>query len=285
MNVVVCKRLLILILLSLNNSISGLLSEKTYISINSTICYVLAFICTTVLHELAHAIAGFMSGTEPVMHHNFVEHQFTDQLSIAQKTGIALMGPLTSFLQGLIAGGWFIMTKKRGPLQLFVLWLSVLGFNNFLGYVMTGPVFQAGDIGKTYLLLNTPGILQIFNVLLAAIGLLLVANLMSRPFLEFSYKEDWLKPEKQARKFSFSMIMVPWIIGSIIITLLYLPMVHIVSIIYPIMSGFIFIYPWQNSVRMKNVRLTTNENLGSFSLMLVGFLILLSGAFRNHPDP
>jgi len=243
-------------------------------------CYVLAFICTTIFHELAHALAGLFSNSEPVMYHNYVEHLSTTHLSISQKTGIALAGPLISLLQGVLAGGWFLSIKKRSLPQLFILWLSILGFNNFLGYVMTAPLFQEGDIGKTYLLLHTSLITQLLYAIFAAIGLLIVANRMSRPFLEFSYKESWIKPEKAAKNFSFSMIMLPWIIGSVIITFLYLPMINIISIIYPIMSGMIFIYPWQNAVRVKNIRLSTDRRIGGFSMVLFGFLIVLIVVFR-----
>ena len=96
-----------------------------------------------------NAIAGFMSGTQPVMHHNFGRtRNHISNSHVAQKTGIALMGPLTSFLQGLIAGSWFIMTKKRGPLQLFILWLSVLGFKQFSWVCDDGTRISGGRYWK-----------------------------------------------------------------------------------------------------------------------------------------
>ena len=256
------------------------MKDKRNLIINSMMCYILAFICTTICHELAHALAGLFSNSEPVMYHNYVEHLSTTHLSISQKTGIALAGPLSSLLQGLLAGGWFLSTKKRGLTQLFILWLSILGFNNFLGYIMTAPLFQEGDIGKIYLLLDTSLLIQLVYTFFAAIGLLIVANRMSRPFLEFSYQESWIKPEKNAKNFSFSMIMLPWMLGSVVITFLYLPIINVLSIIYPVMSGMIFIYPWQNAVRVKNIRLSTDHRLGGFSLVLFGFLVVLISIFR-----
>ncbi len=257
-----------------------LTSERHHIIINSALCYVLAFLFTTIFHEFAHALAGLFSNSAPVMHHNYVEHLSTAHLSISQKTGIALAGPFISLVQGILAGGWFLSIKKRGLPQLFILWLSILGFNNFLGYVMTAPLFQEGDIGKTYLLLETSLSAQLLYAVTAAAGLLIVANRMSRPFLEFSYKESWIKPEKVAKNFSFSIIMIPWIIGSVIITFLYLPMINILSIIYPILSGMIFIYPWQNAVRIKNVHLSSDHRTGRLSWILLGLLILLISIFR-----
>ena len=101
--------------------------------------------------------------------------------------------------------------------------------------------------------------------MLAAIGLLFVANRMTRPFLEFAYKKEWVNPENNAPKFSFRIIIIPYVIGSIIITFLYLPFINIVSIIYPIMSGMIFIYPWKNARVIKNINLSEDTSLGHLS--------------------
>ncbi|MGI9532219.1 hypothetical protein [Lutimonas sp.] len=256
------------------------MTERTTIIIHSSLCYVLAFMFTTIIHEFAHAFTGWLSNSHPVMYHNYVSHLSPENLSFSQQTGIALAGPLISLIQGFFMGGWFFKTKKRGLAQLFVLWASILGFNNFLGYVMTGPLFTAGDIGKMYALHGTSMFLQISFSLLAALGLLVVANRMTRPFLEFSYKKQWIQPEQNAPKFSFIMIMLPYIIGSVIITFLYLPVINIVSIIYPIMSGMIFIYPWRNAVTVKNVRLSSSDQIGNLSWITVLIFMLLLIIFR-----
>jgi len=256
------------------------MTERSIIAIHSTICYVMAFMFTTIVHEFAHAFSGWLSHSDPVMYHNYVEHLTIENLSNSQKIGTALAGPLISLIQGFLMGGWFSKTKKRGLLQLFTIWASVLGFNNFLGYVMTGPLFSVGDIGKSYELIGTPISLQILYALLAAIGLLFVANRMSRPFLEFAYKKEWVSPENNAPKFSFKIIIIPYVIGSIIITFLYLPFINIVSLIYPIMSGMIFIYPWQNARVIKNINLSESTSLGHLSWIAVSILILMIFLFR-----
>lgn len=256
------------------------MNERTIISLHSALCYVLAFMFTTIIHEFAHAYTGWLSNSHPVMHHNYVAHLTPEDLSLSQQTAIALAGPLISLIQGFFMGGWFLKTRKRGLVQLFILWASVLGFNNFLGYVMTGPLFHAGDIGKMYELHATSVFLQISFSLLAALGLLVIANRMTRPFLEFSYKKQWVDPKKNAPRFSFIIIMIPYIIGSVIITFLYLPVINIVSIIYPIMSGMIFIYPWKNAITVKNVRLSSSEQIGNFSWIILLIFILLILIFK-----
>ncbi len=256
------------------------MSEKTTIILHSTLCYVLAFMFTTVIHEFAHAFAGWLSNSHPVMHHNYVSHLTPENLSVSQQTGIALAGPFISLIQGFFMGGWFFKTSKRGLVQLFVLWAAVLGFNNFLGYVMTAPMFKIGDIGKMYELHETSLFMQISFALIAALGLLAVANRLTRPFLEFAYKKQWISPQTIAPKFSFKMIILPYLIGSVLITFLYLPVINLLSIIYPVMSGMLFIYPWKNAVTIKNVRLSSSEQIGKLSWILLIVFVILVAIFR-----
>ncbi len=287
MNVVVCNRIILITFNLVSQTLEEFyeliilfMTERSNIILHSILCYVLAFICTTIIHEFAHAFTGWLANSQPIMYHNYVEHLSTETLSLSRKTGIALAGPIISMMQGFFMAGWFLKTKKRGLPQLFILWAAILGFNNFLGYVMTAPLFKLGDVGKMYELHSTSLFLQISFSLIAALGLLFVANRMTRPFLEFSYKKEWVLPPPNAPKFSFGIIILPYLIGSIIITFLYLPIINIVSIIYPIMSGMIFIYPWKNAITIKNIRLSKSERLGSLSWKIILVFCLLIIAFK-----
>ena len=256
------------------------MKQKLNITINSAVLYILAFLLTTILHELAHAIIGLLNHSDPVLYHNAVHHLSTDSLSISQKVLIALAGPVASLVQGVIIGIIYLKSQKQGLIRLFLLWFSVLGFSNFLGYLMTGPIFSKGDIGKVFLLLGTPLLIQIIIAIIGAAILVYIAYKLTAPLLNFSYEQQWVD-NKQARKnFSFHVIILPWLIGSFSVTLLYLPVVAIVSIIYPITSGMIFIFPWQNAQRIENVTLSKNKQIGEISLLSIVLLGVLIIVFR-----
>ena len=256
------------------------MKEKQIIALNSTVLYVIAFLITTIIHEFSHALAGVINASDPVLHHNFVEHLSSSHLSTLQKVSIALAGPVSSLLQGLLAGALFLKSKKKTPLQLFFLWLSVLGFSNFLGYLMTGSLFQVGDIGKVYHLLDVPLFIQITLAVFGSGILLLIAYKITVPFLQFSYRQNWINEPQSRKNFSFLIIILPWIIGSTIITILYLPIIAIISIIYPIMSGMVFIFPWQNAQRISNVELSDNKEIGKLLYSLYFSLVVLIIVFR-----
>jgi len=261
------------------------MKEKHIIALNSTVLYVIAFLITTIIHEFSHALAGVINGSDPILYHNFVEHLSSSHLSTLQKVSIALAGPISSLIQGLLAGGLFLKFNKKTPLQLFLLWLAILGFSNFLGYLMTGPLFQAGDIGKVYHLLAVPLSIQIILAVFGAAILLFIAYKLTVPFLQFSYRQKWINNPQSRKNFSFRIIILPWIIGSTIITILYLPIIAIISIIYPIMSGMIFIFPWQNAQRINNVVLSENKKIGQLSIFMYLSLVVLVIVYRLFLAP
>ncbi len=256
------------------------MKEKYYISLNSTLCYVIAFLATTILHELAHALVGKIFSSAPVMHHNFVVHYNFDVLMVNEKVLINLAGPLISLLQGLLFGWIFLKTRKRGLFELFMLWFAVLGLFNFIGYVFSAPFFNAGDIREIYSLIDVSLTQQILFSMLGAIALLLVAYKMTVPFLSFSYKQKWVEKGKDRKSFSFHALIIPWVIGSVVVTVLYLPIIALISIFYPIMSGFIFIYPWQNATTVEDFILSQSEKIGSFSTQLTFAFIAIAIFFK-----
>jgi hypothetical protein len=255
------------------------------ITVNSTALYVTAFLFTTILHESFHALAGALLGSHPVLHHNYVEHLNNETLSTSRKIAIALAGPLVSLMQGIFAAVIFFRMKKYDLLKLFLAWFSVLGFNNFIGYVMTGPLFSAGDIGRVYDMLNTPLYVQIILAVFAAIALVKITLMMSRPFLGFAFHWEWLQDGQSRKKFLFHIIILPWIIGSFIMTGLYLPVIAIISIIYPVMSGFVFIGPWQNGRRITDVVVADSPGTGKISFLYISILVTLSLVFKFVLQP
>ena len=258
------------------------MSEKNIITINSAVLYVLAFLLTTIIHEFMHAIIGSSFGSNPILHHNYVEHLSVENLTINQKVTVALAGPLISLTQGILSAIAYIKIRyiPHRLIHLFLLWFSVLGLFNFLGYLMTGFIFKAGDIGKSYNLLNAPFWIQILLAITAATCFVSVAYKITTPYLRFSYHEKWLNDGKSRKNFSFHTLFLPWIIGSCVITILYLPIIALISIIYPILSGMIFIFPWQNAEGIKNVEISTNQEIGKLSYKWIVLLIIFVIVFR-----
>ncbi len=261
------------------------MKEKQFIVLNSAILYVIAFLLTTIFHELGHALAGAHFGAHPILHHNYVDYLSISQLPAIKKVYIALAGPLVSLLQGILAGWGFLKVKRQTLYKLFLLWFSILGLANFFGYLMTGPLFQEGDIGKVYQLLSTPLAWQIVIAVAGAAILFYAAFKMTVPSLQFSYKPDWVSDAKSRKQFALNILIFPWLIGATIVTILYLPVIAVVSIIYPFSSGMIFIFPWKNAKRVNNIRCSKEVGIGKPSSVLYVSLIVLIIVFKGILAP
>ncbi len=251
------------------------MKENKIIIINSTVLYIIAFLLTTIIHEFGHAVTGLLNDSKPILHNNYVDYLAINQLSTFRKISISLAGPLVSLIQGLLIGLLYLRIKKQTLCKLFLLWFSILGFSNFFGYLMTGPIFQAGDIGKVFSLMNVPIAAQIIIAVIGAAVLIYIAYKLTIPFLQFSYKKEWTADPKSKKNFSFNIIILPWIIGSVIVTILYFPVIAVVSIIYPITSGMIFIVPWKHSKRINNIKTSGNSKIGEYSVLLYVSMIIL----------
>lgn len=84
----------------------------TKVAVNSTTLYVIAFLFTTMMHELFHALFGIWFNTQPVLHHNYVEHLNKENVTTVQNIVIVLAGPTVSLTQGIIAASFFYIRKK-----------------------------------------------------------------------------------------------------------------------------------------------------------------------------
>ena len=128
--------------------------------------------------------------------------------------------------------------------------------------------------------MSTPVFAQVVLAIIGATALVFIAYKLTVPFLKFSYDQKLVASKHTRKNFSFHIIILPWLIGSGIMTFLYMPIVAIISIIYPIMSGMIFIFPWQNAQRIENVEISKNRNIGELSFISVGSLVILIAIFK-----
>ena len=122
--------------------------------IHSVLIFVSAFVSNTLIHEGAHAVVAKVAGLHPVLHHNYVSTPDKESASTLVKILIPAAGPLMSLLQGIIFLIVLRRTDQKSLLTLFYLWLSVMGFINFVGYLMLTPVVPYGDTGRVFAQLN-----------------------------------------------------------------------------------------------------------------------------------
>lgn len=205
------------------------------ILINSTLAFISAFIFTTIFHEIGHYIAYQLLGADPTLFHNYVQTS-NDSLPANARIIAALAGPFFSLLQGVILG--FILIKGRGnsARHLFLLWLSLLGFVNFFGYLMMTPLSTMGDTGKAAELLGVALNARIAIAVLGLCALVWVIMVVAKHFGTYIPNQT---DQASRVKYVYNLMFIPIMAGSVVNALLAFPIVAILSVIYPTTSPYV----------------------------------------------
>jgi len=203
--------------------------------INSTLAFVSAFFITTIIHESGHFLSYWLFGARPVLFHNYV-YNANQSLALIEKVISSLAGPLISLIQGV--GFWLVFKfiRKNNAFQLLFLWLALLGFVNFFGYLVMTPVSTAGDTGKVAELLKFD---EGYRLLIAIVGMLVLILLMLKLGRHFNRFIPDRLDMKGRRKYVYFVMFLPIVIGSVVNTLFSFPVPVALSVIYPATSSLV----------------------------------------------
>lgn len=241
--------------------------------INSSLAFVSAFIITTVIHESGHFILYFIFGAQPVLHHNFVQ---TLNNSINSNAIIisALAGPVISLVQGIILGTYLVRKPGNSDRYLLLLWMCLLGFINFFGYLMLTPISKKGDTGKVAEMLGISPVIQIIIAVIGILALISVVIKMGKYFANFIPADT---DNIRKGKYINSMVMFPIMAGSLVNVLLAFPVPVLLSVIYPATSSYVVLTSYGTILKTEN-KLTSDTDIDKkvpIFLVVVAILAIL----------
>lgn len=248
--------------------------------VNAICVYITAFLLTVLLHELAHALMALALGTQPVLYNTSVRN--LDPVPEAKEVFIALAGPMFSLLQGLVVLAAFRKATSTGPAALFVLFVGVFGIINFLGYLMITPFVPYGDLGRVAAIWHLPQPLLLVVALAAGVALTLSVRNTAPLFMRFVPAEvagPHTRTEKgQAVR---ALLMWPWLVGSVVITLLSWPLPTFASLLVAPMSNMVLGAAWGAAMRQPELPGSTAPNVLRWSWGAVVALLLMAILFRS----
>jgi hypothetical protein len=210
--------------------------------------FVSAFILTTIIHELGHYLSYLVFGADPTLFHNYV--QIADQpLPIYVKIISALAGPFISLLQAIFFGILVTQNRKNTTTYLVFIWLSLLGFVNFFGYLIMTPLSTVGDTGKVAELLHLAYSLRIAT---AVVGFILLIGIILKVGKYFSNFIPGDQNAKQRAIYVYRIMFFPIMIGSLFNTLLAFPAVALLSVIYPATSPYVIMVSFGSILKISS---------------------------------
>ena len=215
---------------------------------NSFIAFISAFIITTIIHESGHFISYYIFGAQPVLYHNYVQtlnhNPGSNTLIIS-----ALAGPVISLFQGIIISTFLIRKPGNSDKYLLLLWMCLLGFINFFGYLMLTPISKKGDTGKVAEMLGFSTVVQI---IIAVIGIAVLILIVLKMGKKFAYFIPNTTDEAKKSKYINSLVMFPIMAGSVVNILLAFPIPVLLSVIYPATSSYIILSSYGGIIKTEN---------------------------------
>jgi hypothetical protein len=187
---------------------SMMAANRVGVAFRPTLLFVTAFALNATPHEAVHAATAYMLGFSSTLYQMWVNPD-TDAATPRQL--IAIAGPIFSLTVGLIS--WFLYRQRysRKPSGLLLLMLAIVAFYIPLGGSIGGDIHLALRFGGTSRLLTN--------------AISIVAVLVLSTMMYFMGKElfSWAPPWFSRSKAVLCTTVGPWLIGTVLMTLVYLP--------------------------------------------------------------
>jgi hypothetical protein len=188
-----------------------------------------AFALNVTPHEAAHATASYMLGFSSTLYQMWVNPDVATATS-RQAVVIAIAGPVFSLTVGVISWLFYRQRYSRKPAGLLFLMLAISGF-----YLFLGPVAAATFGGDINVALRSAGASKIVMNVISASGVLMLPTMMCFMGKELS---SWAPPWFSRSKAVLCTVVGPWLFGTTLITLVYLPLPKF--LILPNFAGSVF---------------------------------------------
>jgi len=185
------------------------------IAVRPTLLFVAAFALNITPHEAAHAVAAYLLGFSCTLFQMWVNPD-AETASSRQVVAIAAAGPIFSLAVGGISWLLYKFRYNRRLAGLVFLMLAIVGIYSFLGPV-TGTAFG----GDFHIALGAVGASKIIQNATSATGLVLLSF-----FMFFMGKElsRWAPLRFGRAKAVVCTTGAPWLIGTLLILLVYWPL-------------------------------------------------------------
>ncbi len=194
------------------------------IATNSTASYVLAFLFVFYVNHFANILTSGSFGYEvsfdwSIIYYHVEPYEWThDAVKL-----IFSAGPMLILLVGLISLiAFYSLVEEPARIKTFFMWLTLHALNYFFGGLLIGNIFKKG-VGHVFNWMYFTDTTKMLVALVGFFGLLATAYFMSKP-VAISANSYYNKlSEKNFPFFFTAQIIVPFVVGTILYTLYFLP--------------------------------------------------------------
>ncbi len=194
-------------------------------TINSTACFSLAYVILTYLLWYITGLAGRFFKFDSLVYYYGIKFMLNGHAW--SKLKIVLIysaGPLSMLLLSMLALLLYHNLKRlKTILNVFLLWIFVLGFTIFLSQIIIAALgvyrydsLYYQGLAVTFAWLKIPAFLVYALNIFVVLFIIYIGVNSSRPFLAFSYSYSKVNNAAHRRKYFFEIALVPFIIGGLL---------------------------------------------------------------------
>ncbi len=197
------------------------------IVLNSTASFVMAYLLVFYINHFATVFTAGMFHY-PVSF-NFAKIVYHVEPYEWTHDAVKLMysaGPLLILIAGIIAlVAFFSLLEEVARVKIFFVWLCLHAFNYFFGGLLIGNIFTQG-IGHVFNWMYLTDTSKMLVALVGFFGLLSTAILISRPIAISANSYFNELNNKNKPFFIMAQFVVPYVIGSALVVLYFLPVIR-----------------------------------------------------------
>lgn len=177
--------------------------HKRALLINSSVAFTLALLLTLTIHEFGHAVAALVLGFHPVVHPFSVD---TNVITNQQNIITLLTGPIVSLVVGFLFLN--LPLVKNSFWRLVLLWMGLLGIQEFFGYLMTSPLKNVGDISSALQRLGAPLLVSLAVFAVGCAGMFMTGRIATKRLLELTNSKETVAPQLR------QLGLFAWLLGT-----------------------------------------------------------------------
>jgi len=205
---------------------SRVLTRKNFwiIVVNSTSGFVLAYLFIFYLNHLMTIFSAGMFGYDLSFNYVLIYYHIQPYEWTADAVKLIYSaGPVIVFIFGFIALiAYYSLHEEPARVKIFFLWFVLISFNYFFGGLLIGNIFKKG-VGHVFNWMYFTDTQKLIVAMIGFFGLISTGLLMAKP-VAHSANSYFQKLDEDNFPFFFTaQIIVPFIIGTLLITAYFYP--------------------------------------------------------------
>jgi hypothetical protein len=203
------------------------LEKQRIVTINSTTFYVLAYFLVYIFHQLVTIYSARTSAIRSELFPGHIEFKIADNQWLKNDViSVYSAGPLACLVLAVIFLIWFHKAaKRRGVKKVLLLWVFIHALNIFFGSLLAGCIAETGFWYAIQWSVINYAFVWIIAGLFALV--LLLAGVFLAPTFLLSCDSITLMQFENRKKMLAATLVYPWFFGSLFITVLKLPDLHL----------------------------------------------------------